>query len=126
MRWLYFLILALCAEMAFPSIGDAAELRITPSLCVMDEDESLCAVSVNVAVVANDNARYCLTIAGKGLIRCFAGNRLTELQVYITAESNTRFQLTESESGNQVASAVLKVARYRPTRHQRRYGWGLL
>lgn len=120
------LLLALCSTLSAPGLIHAAELNLTPALCAIDEGEEHCAISVNVAFSGDENKRYCLTISGKGLVRCFDSQPLNEMQVYVTADTNTQFLVTEKASGKEVATATLKVARYRPTRHQRRYGWGLL
>ena len=126
MKRLCFFLLAVCSALTLPGVGSAAELHLTPTLCAIDEGEDACSIPVNVTFAAEDNARYCLSISGKGLVHCFAGSSSTEMQIYVTAEANTQFLITEGESGDKVATAMLKVARYRPTRHQRRYGWGLL
>ncbi|HEY8570695.1 DUF3019 domain-containing protein [Microbulbifer sp.] len=117
-------LLFLCALLAIPA--KAADLQLTPSLCAVSEDESSCSVSVKVRFTADDSERYCLSIIGKGLIRCFSGKTEKNLEVYIHADHDTQFTVTEGESGERVASAVLKVAQYQPKRHRRRYGWGLL
>jgi Protein of unknown function (DUF3019) len=118
------ILLFLFALLVVPA--SAADLRLTPSLCAVTEDESGCSVSVKVKFTADDRARYCLSIIGKGLIRCFTGNTEKNLEVYIHADHDTQFTVTEGENGERVASAVLKVAQYQPKRHRRRYGWGLL
>ncbi|KUJ83858.1 DUF3019 domain-containing protein [Microbulbifer flavimaris] len=120
------LLLLLCATLAVPGMGNAAELSLTPTLCAINDGEDHCAISVSVNFTAEDKSRYCLNIADKGLVRCFSGNPQTQIDIYVTADTDTRFLVTAAESGEEVASATLKVARYRPTRHQRRYGWGLL
>lgn len=120
------LLLLLCPTLAVPGLGNAAELGLTPTLCAINDGEDHCAISVNVTFNAQDKSRYCLNIADRGLVRCFTGSPRTEIEVYVTADSDTKFLVTVAESGEEVATATLKVARYRPTRHQRRYGWGLL
>ena len=119
---LLLLLLALCLPLA----GIAAELHLTPSLCAIDQGEERCNISVSVTFVADDNERYCLTISDRGLIRCFAGNSLSDAHIYIATDKSLQFLVTEGESGEEVASETFKVARYRPKRHKRRYGWGLL
>jgi len=108
-----------------PALVKAADLRLTPSVCAVDEGEASCSISVKVDFDADDKARYCLSISGKGLVRCFWGDS-DELEVYINSSEDIRFLITESESGEGVAAATLKVASYQPKRHRRRYGWGLL
>ncbi|WP_226664333.1 DUF3019 domain-containing protein [Microbulbifer aggregans] len=109
-----------------PVAGTAAGLQLTPSLCAVSEDDNICHVSVKVDFSADDNARYCLSIKGKGLIRCFWGETDKDIQVYIDSDEDIQFMVTKSESGERVASATLKIAQYQPKRHRRRYGWGLL
>ena len=108
-----------------PSLVIGADLRLTPSMCAVDEGENNCSITVKVDFDADDNERYCLTIAGKGLVRCFWGDK-DDLEIYVSSEADLRFQITSGESGEGVAAAVLKVAQYQPKRHRRRYGWGLL
>ena len=108
-----------------PSLVMAADLRLTPSMCAVDEGENNCSITVKVDFDADDNKRYCLSIDGKGLVRCFWGDN-SNLEVYISSEADLRFQVSAGESGEGVAAAVLKVAQYQPKRHRRRYGWGLL
>ncbi|WP_237067795.1 DUF3019 domain-containing protein [Microbulbifer guangxiensis] len=120
------LLLLLCPTLALPGVGNAAELSLTPSLCAIDEGEDTCSISINVAFTTDESDRYCLQISGRGVVQCFAGHQLTKMKIHVTADADTEFQVTEADSGAQVATATLKVARYRPTRHQRRYGWGLL
>ncbi|WP_346840218.1 DUF3019 domain-containing protein [Microbulbifer sp. SAOS-129_SWC] len=119
-------LLLLFAVLSAPLAGFAAELSLTPSLCAIDANETRCDISVSITFAADDNQRYCLAISDRGLIRCFAGNRLRDMHVYIATDKSLEFLITEGDSGNQVASKILKVARYRPKRHRRRYGWGLL
>ena len=119
-------LLLLLLALGLPLAGITAELHLTPSLCAIDADETRCDISVSVTFEPDDNERYCLTISDRGLIRCFAGNSLNGMQVYVATDKNLQFQVTEGESGEPVASETLKVARYRPKRHKRRYGWGLL
>ncbi|MCK7597870.1 DUF3019 domain-containing protein [Microbulbifer sp. CAU 1566] len=121
MKRQFFLLLMAIA----PALVKAAELRLTPSVCAVDEGESSCNVSVKINFDADDNARYCLSIAGRGLVRCFWGDA-EELKVYVNSPGDLRFQVTSGESGEGVAAAILKVAQYQPKRHRRRYGWGLL
>ncbi|WP_323846309.1 DUF3019 domain-containing protein [Microbulbifer magnicolonia] len=116
------LLLALCVSNA----GNAAELRVTPSLCAINDDDSRCDIPVKVLFSSDDPARFCLSISGRGLIRCFDGGAARELQLYVSAEEDVLFRVTEEVSGKDVATASLKVARYRPKRHRRHYGWGLL
>ncbi|AQQ69110.1 hypothetical protein Mag101_16850 [Microbulbifer agarilyticus] len=104
----------------------AAELHITPSLCAVAEDEELCSISVTVDFQADDDNDYCLSVSGRGLVSCFSGSAGRSLQVYVSAHEDLFFQVTNSASGIQVAQATLKVAKFRPKRHQRRYGWGFL
>lgn len=103
----------------------AADLRLTPSVCAVEDDERRCNISVKVYFDADDNDRYCLYIDGRGLVRCFWGDS-KDLEVFISSTGDTRFQVTSGESGEGVAAATLKVAQYQPKRHRRRYGWGLL
>lgn len=109
-----------------PIAGSTAALHLTPSLCAVSEEDATCHVSVKVDFSADDNARYCLSIKGKGLIRCFWGESDKDIQVYIDSDEDIQFMVTRSESGESVASATLKIAQYQPKRHRRRYGWGLL
>ena len=108
-----------------PSLVTAAELRVTPSMCALDDDERQCSVLVKIAFDADDEARYCLSIIGQGRVRCFWGDN-DDLKVYVSSTRDIRFQVTADENGKDIASAVLKVAQYQPKRHRRRYGWGLL
>lgn len=119
-------LLLLFLALSLPLSVAAAELRLTPSLCAIDEDETRCDISVSVTFVPDDNERYCLTISDRGLVRCFAGNSFTDVELYIATDKNLQFQVTNGESGRPVANETFKVARYRPKRHKRRYGWGLL
>nr|WP_255461856.1 DUF3019 domain-containing protein [Microbulbifer sp. ALW1] len=105
--------------------GESRGIAPHPSVCAVDEGESSCNVSVKIDFDADDNARYCLSIAGRGLVRCFWGDA-EELKVYVNSPGDLRFQVTSGESGEGVAAAILKVAQYQPKRHRRRYGWGLL
>ncbi|WGL15556.1 DUF3019 domain-containing protein [Microbulbifer bruguierae] len=121
-RYILLLFLVL-----LPITAATAELHITPSLCAVGEDETSCNVSVKVAFSADeDDVRYCLSVVGKGLIRCFWGDTDKDLQVYINSEQDIQFTVTEGETGAPVAAATLVVAQYHPKRHRRRYGWGLL
>ncbi|MBY6191019.1 DUF3019 domain-containing protein [Microbulbifer agarilyticus] len=104
----------------------AAELRITPSLCAVAEDEELCSISVTVDFQAKDDNEYCLIVSGRGLVSCFSAKNGRSLQVYVSAQEDLSFEVTNSASGLQVAQTTLKVAKFRPKRHQRRYGWGFL
>ncbi|WP_066960224.1 DUF3019 domain-containing protein [Microbulbifer sp. Q7] len=108
-----------------PGLTTGAELRVTPSMCALDESEDQCRVLVRLNFDADDEARYCLSIVGRGLVRCFFGDS-EDLNVYVNSPEDIRFQVTADESGKSVAAAVLKVAQYQPKRHRRRYGWGLL
>ncbi|WP_226703509.1 DUF3019 domain-containing protein [Microbulbifer elongatus] len=108
-----------------PSLVMAAELRVTPSMCALDDEERQCSVLVRLAFDADDEARYCLSIIGQGQVRCFWGDN-DDLKVYVSSADDIRFQVTADENGKDIASAVLKVAQYQPKRHRRRYGWGLL
>lgn len=116
------LLLTLCVSLG----SNAAELRVTPSLCAINDDDSRCDIPVKVLFFSEKSARYCLSISDRGLIRCFDGGSAQELQLYISAQEDVLFRVTEEASGKNVATASLKVARYRPKRHRRHYGWGLL
>jgi len=109
-----------------PLVPQAADLNLTPSLCAVEKEQGSCNVSIKVAFHADEMSRYCLTILGKGLIRCFWSGEEEELEVFINTERDLTFQITQGESGEQVASATFKVGHYEPKRHRRRYGWGLL
>ncbi|WP_078084024.1 DUF3019 domain-containing protein [Microbulbifer mangrovi] len=121
MMWRLLLLL----PSLLPALSQAADLRLIPSVCAVDENESRCSISVRIHFDADDNNRYCLSIVGRGLVRCFSGDN-DDLEVFISSTNDTRFQVTSSESGKDVAAAILKVAQYQPKRHRRRYGWGLL
>ncbi|GAB2513897.1 DUF3019 domain-containing protein [Microbulbifer agarilyticus] len=121
--WLVFVATLL---LGVTPLSTAAELSITPSLCAIDDDEELCSISVMVDFKADDSSRYCLSVTGRGLVRCFAGNSGHAIQVYVTSHENLSFKVTDGDSGAEVAQATLKVAKFRPKRHQRRYGWGFL
>ena len=108
-----------------PCLATAAELRVTPSMCALDEDERQCSILVKLDFDADDEARYCLSITGQGQVGCFWGDN-DDLKVYVSSARDINFQVTANENGKDVASAVLKVAQYQPKRHRRRYGWGLL
>ncbi|MFV8780837.1 DUF3019 domain-containing protein [Microbulbifer sp. SA54] len=116
------LFLSACLPMA----GSTAGLQLTPSLCAVSDEDATCHISVTVDFDADDNGRYCLSIKGKGLIRCFWGETDRDIQVYVDSDEDIQFMVTRSESGEPVAAATLKIAQYQPKRHRRRYGWGLL
>ena len=124
-RW-QLLAALLWLPFSFFGAADAAELQVTPTLCAIGEDEEMCSISVTVLFTSDSEDRYCLTIARRGLVECFPGGRQSEMRVYIAADEDVQFQVTEADTGNRVADATLKVAKFRPKRHQRRYGWGLL
>ncbi|WP_295802413.1 DUF3019 domain-containing protein [uncultured Microbulbifer sp.] len=125
-KWGRLLVSLLWPLLGSPLSVEAADLRVTPSLCAIGEDEEKCSISVTVLFNADDDDRYCLSIVDRGLIECFSGRAGSQLQVYVAADEDIQFQVTEAESGDRVASTILKVAKFRPKRHQRRYGWGLL
>lgn len=106
--------------------SEAAELRVKPALCAIGEDEEKCSISVTVTFVADRENRYCLSIVDRGLVECFPGGKENQTQVYIAADDDIEFQVTEAKTGDRIATTTLKVAKFRPKRHQRRYGWGLL
>ncbi|WP_299594163.1 DUF3019 domain-containing protein [uncultured Microbulbifer sp.] len=108
-----------------PGLATTAELRVTPSVCALDEGENQCSVLVKLDFEADDEARYCLSIIGQGRVSCFWGDN-DDLKVYVSSAADIRFQVTANENGQSVASAILKVGQYQPKRHRRRYGWGLL
>lgn len=116
------LLLVLCVAQA----GNATELRVTPSLCAISDDDSHCDIPVNVLFSTEKPLRYCLSISNRGLIQCFNGGAVRKLQLYISSDEDVLFRVTEEATGESVATASLKVARYRPKRHRRYYGWGLL
>jgi len=118
--------LSLLMFVSLPFSAHTADLNLTPSLCAVGEEQQSCSLSVRVAFDADEVSHYCLTILGKGLVRCFWSGAKEELEVFITSEKDLIFQVTEGESGEEVASATLKVGHYEPKRHRRRYGWGLL
>lgn len=111
---------------SIPLLAQGADLHLTPTLCAIGEGEEICSISVSVTLSVDDGERYCLSIADRGLIECFPGDVMREIEVYVTADADVQFQVTRADSGDQVAMAILKIAKYRPKRHQRRYGWGLL
>ena len=125
-RFKQFLMAALWLPFSICEAAEAAELRVKPTLCAIGEDEEKCSISVTVRFTPDSAGRYCLTIANRGLVECFPGGKQNEMHVYIATDEDVQFQVTEAQSGNRVASAILKVAKFRPKRHQRRYGWGLL
>lgn len=126
MRGLSLLLRIVALSLPFSGEIYAASLHIKPSLCAIDEGEQVCTVSVSVKFIGDESDQYCLTVAGEGVVDCFVGSGRQNIEVHVTAGADTQFLVTRQDRGEPVASAVLKVARFRPARHQRRYGWGLL
>ena len=125
-RYWQLLAALLWLPLSFFASAEAAELRVTPALCAIGEDEEKCRISVTVMFTPDSDDRYCLTIARRELVECFTSDKRSEMQIAIAADEDVQFQVTEAATGNRVAGATLKVAKFRPKRHKRRYGWGLL
>lgn len=126
MKKLVLLLPMIALFLPFATDGHAAALHLKPSLCAIDEGEERCVISVSVEFIGDDRDRYCLSVAGEGVVHCFVGTDRAEIEVAVKTDSDTQFLVTRQNRSDPVASAVLKVARFRPARHQRRYGWGLL
>ena len=122
----HFLMALMWLPFGFSASADAAELRVTPKLCAIGEDEEMCSISVSVTFRADDDSRYCLSVSDRGLLECFDGAQTSEIRVYVAADEDVEFLVSEADTGTRIATTTMQVAKFRPKRHQRRYGWGLL
>lgn len=125
-RFQQFFLALLWLPLGLAVNAQATELHVTPKLCAIGEDEDMCSISVSVTFRAQDDKRYCLSISDRGLLECFDGAQTSKIRVYVAADEDVEFQVTEAATGTRIATTTLQVAKFRPKRHQRRYGWGLL
>lgn len=118
--WCIFLLSGLAGT------ATAAEVKLSPSLCAVSGGEDSCNITVGVSFKPAEDGNYCLDIEERGLVRCFRGKEAISAEVYVSTRQDLRFRILDAASGAILAQSTLKVARYKPKRHQRRYGWTLL
>jgi hypothetical protein len=125
--WLTVAMLAVQSE----AVAAPIQLSVKPSLCIVDDRNRSCRMTILVVWKADNAGSYCLhNELGAEPIGCWSDQTTGRFEEARAVETRLRYWLTQSGSDDAVAEASIEVMNAQPgdrrETRRRRHAWSIL
>ena len=115
--------------MAFPSL--AMDLLVTPKLCITDNADKTCELSLDFEWQTNDQGDYCLINKNDELkLQCWRQDTQGQWQTETQVQNQDIFWMTEEGRAEPLAEAVIEVlstfTEDRRRNRRRKHVWSIM
>lgn len=117
-----WLLLALAVNVKAEKM--AAELQITPSVCLLTRLESKCNIDVSIKWQLRKAVDSCLLEEDK-TVECWVKQKKGDTQVGVSSKKTLRYALAQQPEGPVLGETELVVLREQNKRRRRKNAWSL-